>query len=199
MVRPSDIVQRGYIVNPGAPTNLAQLADVVRQDDPKKRCLIRLLDYMHSQDSASLADLHKHVHGGYLASEATVKRKQPARPGAGRPRPASPLVAPNLSCAVRPGDRRRVALPVARTRRRRQHRVHVLGSDRSHHQRRGVRARIVRMLFAPSRTASVKPRQRATRFKSSPVVSYPRLRVWADAIYSHRPVGTIARNNATHP
>jgi hypothetical protein len=74
VVDPASLITKGFMVDPEVPTNLAHLAERVRSETPKKRCLIRLLDYMHSHDRATIGELHKHVHTGYPASEGSVKR-----------------------------------------------------------------------------------------------------------------------------
>ncbi len=66
-------LSKAWAGDPDKPRDLAELADLVRRDFPKKHRVIAFLVYMHVHSSATFAELRCHVHEGYDADEETVK------------------------------------------------------------------------------------------------------------------------------
>jgi hypothetical protein len=55
------------------PTNLAELADLIRRDQPRSRNVPALLDYMHAHPKATFRELADKVHGAEVDDDA-IKR-----------------------------------------------------------------------------------------------------------------------------
>ncbi len=63
----------GFVRDSGPPTNLAQLADRVREEDPKKHRVVALLSYMHKNPSATFEELRQYAFEGDEMTEDTIK------------------------------------------------------------------------------------------------------------------------------
>jgi hypothetical protein len=68
-----NILSFGFVRDSGPPTNLAQLADRVREEDPKKHRVVALLSYMHKNPSATFEELRQYAFEGDEMTEDTIK------------------------------------------------------------------------------------------------------------------------------